>query len=273
MELILENTQDLRESITDRLDTARLGRDIRICDVVDSTNNYAKQLAREGTGHGTLVWAFTQTAGKGRLGRRWASGNNGGIYMSCILRPDVDREKISMLTPAAGLAVASALRKLTGLNAMIKWPNDVVVNNRKVCGILAEAGNVADGSVYVVLGIGINVNTGGFEEELADMATSVKLETGREWDMTEIIAQVCNNLEKYYDDFCENQNLEGILKEYNDILVNVDRQVRLIDSTGETVAVAKGMDKEGRLLICREGGNVEAVVSGEVSVRGIYGYV
>ena len=255
------------------LHTKWLGSRLEYFDETDSTNNQARRLAETGAPHGTLVVADCQTAGKGRRGRSWVSPHGTGIWMSVLLRPTFSPVYASMLTLLAGMAVVKGVRCATGLVPMIKWPNDAVLNEKKICGILTEMSTEDDVIRYVVTGIGINVNTEEFPPELAKTATSLKLELGENVKRSRIIAAVMEALEEYYEVFVKTCDMSGLKEAYDGMLANKGRQVCVLDPRGEYRGTALGIDEKGSLLVEREDGSVTAVISGEVSVRGIYGYV
>lgn len=252
-----------------------------------STNEDAKQLAEAGAEHGLLVVADTQSGGKGRRGRNWQSEPETTISMTLLCRPQFTAEKASMLTLVMGLAVAEAISELTGVSASIKWPNDIVVNHKKVCGILTELGT-ANGQIdYLIVGVGINVNNGislspaeskaqkraiVFGEELADTATSLWLETGVGLSREKLIAACMEKFENYYEIFVHDLDLHAMMNAYNNRLAGIDGEVRVLDPQGEYVGISRGIDAEGNLLVETEG-VVKKVYAGEVSVRGLYGYV
>lgn len=240
---------------------------------VDSTNLWAKKLARAGAPEGTAVFADMQTAGMGRRGRSWASGGGHSIYMSLVLRPDIAPEQASMLTLVMGLAVTQICRKMLHLDAKIKWPNDMVISGKKVCGILTEMGMKGTGIDYVIAGIGINVNATEFPEEIRKTATSLAIEAGRVLEREEIVAAVLEQISINYKKFLETGDLTNLVKEYNEVLVNREREIRVLDPKGEYRAIATGINEKGELLVTKEDGTRVAVYAGEVSVRGIYGYV
>ena len=174
---------------------------------------------------------------------------------------------------AYDLAVADAIRGLTGLEAAIKWPNDIVCGGKKVVGILTEMSTEAEWIRYVIVGIGINVNMDGFPGELGKTATSLKLELGRGVKRSPLVAAVMNAFEKYYALFEKAGDLSGLVDTYNRWSANTGRQVRVLDPAGEYQGEALGIDSQGALLVKCSEGEVKSVISGEVSVRGVYGYV
>lgn len=261
------------QEVASQLKTKTFGRELYCLLEVDSTNNYIKKIAENGAGHGALAIAESQTGGKGRRGRGWASPKGSGIFMSYLLRPQIPPQSASMLTLVAGLSVSQALGAVSGLSAGIKWPNDIVVNSHKICGILTEMSADPDMINYVVVGIGINVNTKEFPADIADVATSLRQETGRSYNRSGVVAEVCKRFEENYEVFCAKGDMTELIEEYNRHLVNVKREVRISEPLGEYTGIAKGIDTEGRLLVELADGSVKAVFAGEVSVRGLYGYV
>ena len=239
---------------------------------IDSTNLEVKRRAEAGAEAPLLVAADTQTAGRGRRGRTWISPPGNDIYMSLLLRPPIRPEHASMLTIVAALAVAGGIREETGLEAGIKWPNDAVVNGKKICGILTEMSTDMEEISYVVPGIGINVNSEVFSPGIAATATSLKLCLGRTVKRAGIIAAVIRCFAEYYRIFLRTEDLSGLKELYESMLVNLDREVLVLDPGGEYRGIARGITSSGELRVEREDGTETAVLSGEVSVRGVYGY-
>ena len=244
-------------------------------DQVDSTNTQAKRLGEElaRDGHGTLVVADLQTAGKGRRGRSWESPSGASIYMSILLRPDILPDQAPMLTLVMAQSVAEAVQELTGAEVGIKWPNDIVLNGKKICGILTEMSAEIDYINYVVIGVGVNVNTPDFPEELVETATSLKIELGQSVKRSALIAAVMKRFEENYETFIRTGDLSGIQDQYNSLLVNRDRDVRVLEPGHEYNGHALGINSTGELLVEKEDGTTAEIFAGEVSVRGIYGYV
>ena len=241
-------------------------------ETIDSTNKKAKELAVEGANHGTLVTADAQQAGIGRRGRSWSSEKGTGIYMSMLLRPRIATDKASMLTLVAALAVESAIAELLQCQPMIKWPNDIVLNKKKICGILTELALNGTEIDYVVIGIGINANNKEFPEEIVQTASSLFLELNEEIDIELLITEVWNRFAVYYEQFLETEDLTILREEYEKALVNKEEKVKVLDPLGEYIGVAKGITNTGELIVDTDG-EIRYVSSGEVSVRGIYGYV
>ena len=240
-------------------------------EVTDSTNEWAKRAAREGADDGCVFLAERQTAGKGRRGHIWQSLPGTSVSMSVLLRPGIPADRISMVTLVMGLAAAEGIRRACGLEVGIKWPNDVIASEKKLCGILTEMNTAGS---FVVTGVGININNREFPEELAGTATSLLLETGSPVSRERITAEVLNAFREYYGLFCETGDLTLLLKRYNALLVNRGRQVRVLDQAAPFEGTALGIDSRGELLVKRaDTGKMEKVYAGEVSVRGICGYV
>lgn len=242
-------------------------------EVVDSTNEWARRLAKEGALEGTLCMADAQTAGKGRRGRVWDSPSGHSIYMSLILRPAIRPEQASMLTLVMGLSVVQACRHLFAVDAWIKWPNDMVIAGKKVCGILTEMNMGSSGIDFVVIGTGINVNQMDFSGELTQNATSLALELGHCIHRRQLLDAVLSAFEKNYELFLENGDLRDLVDAYNRVLINKDKEIRVLDPAGEYYGISSGINEKGELLVTKEDGTCEEIFAGEVSVRGVYGYV
>ncbi|MBR3103057.1 MAG: biotin--[Lachnospiraceae bacterium] len=257
-----------------RVNTEWAGRKVYFRRELTSTNEYAKIVAEEGAVHGALVVADKQNAGRGRRGRVWVSPAGQNIYMSLLLRPDFPSNNASMLTLLMAVSVAEVLHHLhPELPVGIKWPNDVLIGDKKVCGILTEMDAEPDYIHNVIVGVGINVNQTEFDEELQKTATSLKLEKGMSVDRAQIILGVMDYFEYYYGLFAEHQDVSDFVNIYDSYLVNRGREVRVLDPKGEFTGVAEGINDRGELIVNLPGGGATTVSSGEVSVRGIYGYV
>ena len=258
--------------IREYLQTKWLAKRIIYLPVTDSTNTQAKKMGEEGAEHGTLVVTQCQTAGRGRRGRSWESPE-GNVYFTFLLRPEVEISRASMITLVAALAVAKAVDDVTGLDSKIKWPNDVVANGKKLCGILTESSSDLEYINYAVVGIGINVNQNAFPEEIAETASSLLLETGHTVDRGQLLGVFLNRFEQYYETFIQTEDMSGLRDVYNEKLVNCGREVKIIEKDRERVLKALGIDNDGGLVVENSEGERESIISGEVSVRGIYGYV
>ena len=250
-----------------------VGCEILYFDSIDSTNTKAQELAEKGYPSGTLVVADKQIAGKGRRGRNWESPSGCGIFMTLMLKPDINPNNASMLTLVSALAVAKALADITGKDAKIKWPNDIVIDGRKVCGILTAMSAQCDYIYNNVIGIGITVNNSIFPEEISATASSLRLLSGgKKYRRAEIIEKIMEYFEKYYSIFLETEDLSALVNEYDAMLVNMKKQVKVLDPKEPFEGKAMGITKTGELIVDTWESR-KLVSSGEVSVRGIYGYV
>ena len=258
-------------TIADQIHTKWAGKTVHFARETDSTNLWIKRLAKEGAPEGTLALAEFQSAGRGRLGRSWEVPEGTSVMMSILLRPKFEPQYAPTLTLVMGMAVAKAVKSL-GFDVSIKWPNDVVVSHKKICGILTEMG-VRDGKIdYAVIGVGINVNIKEFPEEMVDKATSLYLESGKEFDRSQIPGLVMEAFEEYYEKFAATCDLSGLKEEYESILANYNQPVRVL-AKEPYEGVARGITDGGELLVEKTDGTIVAVSAGEVSVRGLYSYV
>lgn len=238
-----------------------------------STNVEAMRLASEGYPHGTLVVADSQTGGKGRRGRSWHTPKGSSIAMSLILKPELEAEYASMLTLVQAMAVAKAIEEICGLKAQIKWPNDILINEKKVCGILTEMNMEGTRISSIIIGTGINVNQDDFPKEISKIATSLKKESGKVQSRENLVKRICELFEEYFEMFMASKDLSGILEEYNLRLISSGRRVKVLDPQEEFIGEALGINSQGELLVKKESGEIVKIYAGEVSVRGIYGYV
>lgn len=246
-------------------------------DTVDSTNVRIKERARGGAGEGLVISANRQTAGRGRIGRKWDSPKDESIATSMLLyQHQVPVSAVPSITLICGLAVRSALEELYGLECRIKWPNDIVCNGRKLCGILVEYEKLSNGLSYLVPGIGINVHQRSFPGELEDKATSIDLEMADRVSARirrkDIVEAVWRSFLSYYNKFLKNNDLGDLVEEYERNLVNLGRRVRIERADDSYEAYAKGISRNGGLIVCVDGEERE-IKNHEVSVRGLYGYV
>ena len=238
---------------------------------VDSTNTYLKQLASNGAPDETAVLSIRQTAGRGRRGRSFLS-EPGGLYLSYLIRPHESAQELLHLTALAGLCVCNAVRQVTGMQPSIKWPNDPVLNGKKLCGILTELSVSLETQEpeYVVIGIGINCNQTQFPQEL-DMATSLRIEAGRPADVNAIAAALLLELSRMRREFLSRKSDWIAAFSQNCLTVGKDIQILRAGTVRQAKATGIGLDAE--LLVVYPDGTSGSVSSGEVSVRGLYGYV
>jgi BirA family biotin operon repressor/biotin-[acetyl-CoA-carboxylase] ligase len=257
-----------------RLNTIWVGQKLTFYPSIDSTNAKAKQEAESGAPHGSVIVADRQTAGRGRRGRDWDSPSGKNLYFSLLIRPDFPPDKASMLTLVISLSVTRAIRSLTHTDARIKWPNDVVIHGRKVCGILTEMSTETDYIHYIIIGVGVNVGRQDFPPEISDKASSLEQEGASGMSRSLLLASILKNFEQDYAAFLSDGGggLTLLTKEYTDWCVNGNEQVRVLDPAGEYTGIARGINTSGELLVEIPDGTLRTVYAGEVSVRGIYGY-
>lgn len=240
---------------------------------LESTNTKIDELAAEGAKHGIVVVADAQSAGRGRRGRSWESPAGDNIYMSVLLRPELNPQEAPMLTMVMAHSVAKAIEARLNLKLQIKWPNDLIISGKKVCGILTEMSLKGTDIDYITVGVGVNVNTRTFPEELCDKATSLYLECRKETEREPLIEDIVTIFREEYAQFMKERNLSFLLDEYNQMLVNRGKEVRVLEPGNEYTAYAIGMTETGELLVKTGDENEQKIYAGEVSVRGVYGYV
>ena len=248
--------------------TKVVGRDIRVFHETTSTSDVVEKLARDGVKEGVVVLAESQSKGRGRLGRKWLSAAGKGLWMSVLLRPPLRPQAATQLTILAATAVARALRKQTGLMPAIKWPNDILLNGRKVVGILTELHGELDHIGYVILGIGVDVNQtqGDFPSEFRQLATSVRLELGRNVDRAALASVLLQELDSDYEGICGGR-FAAIASEWADQCVTLGKPVRI--QIGERIVEgrAESLDEDGALLVRTQHGRLERIVGGDVRLE------
>jgi BirA family transcriptional regulator, biotin operon repressor / biotin---[acetyl-CoA-carboxylase] ligase len=234
---------------------------------IGSTNDVALALAAADKGrsaHGTLVVAEEQTAGRGRFGRTWYSEKSSGIYSSVILRPPLSPASAPALTLMAGVAAHAAVSSATGLPVDIRWPNDLLLNGKKVCGILTEMNAELDRLHSVVLGIGINVNHREMPPELAAIATSLRIETGKVYSRAQVLVSLLKELERHYRLLLESGTAPIIERWAARSTYAKGKRIRVLASSGEFLATTLGLEPSGALKVRRDDGREESLVAGEV---------
>lgn len=231
---------------------------------IDSTNNYAKKLAAQGYPEGTLVIAERQTAGRGRRGRQWHSEPGQAIFMSLILRPVLPIKELSRITLFIAVAVVDTLERF-GIKSGIKWPNDVLINGRKIAGILTEAVTDMDGIEYIVTGIGLNVNNriADFPEEFRGIATTMREEAGHSISRVEVLQEFLWQLERGYRQMISG-GFGGILAKVRSLSLVIGRDIKIDSVNGITTGRAIDIDNNGFLMVRDSEGNIHNVMSGEI---------
>lgn len=238
---------------------------------VDSTNEYAKRMAREGAPHGSIYIAELQTKGKGRLSRGWVSCPGDAIQMSMLLRPEFEPPKAPAVTFAAALGVVSAIRRTCGIEAKIKWPNDVVFGGKKLCGILTEMSSDMDRVEYIVCGMGLNVNQREFDGEVAEKAISLRMASGKKQDRVRLAAAMADDVLAYCERYIL-QGIDAIFDEYCANSVIIGKEIKVLSGNKTVTGVCSGFSKQGELLLDIDG-KTQAFMAGEVSVRGMEQYI
>ena len=247
------------------LRTRTLGSEVYTFGRVTSTNDVAVALARGGAVEGTLVVAEEQTRGRGRQGREWHSPPGTGLWFSVVLRPEFDAADCSTISLAAALGVATALRTHYGVKARIKWPNDVMADRRKICGILTEAEFKGSRVGSVVVGVGLNVlaDRADFPPEIRDTATSLKLEAGDAIGRTRVLADVLVEIESRYDVLCAG-GFEEIRQDLLKHSLLIGRVIKVVTGNGEVEGTAQDIDRSGALVMRQDNGSLIRVIAGDV---------
>jgi len=247
----------------------KFGKDLITLGTIDSTNTFAMELAEGGATHGTVVIADRQTSGKGRLGRAWLSPAGVNIYMSLILRPFVRPEDATLLTVIAAISCARALRDITRLPISVKWPNDLMIAERKAGGILVEIKSIGRKIVFAVVGIGINVNSdrNDFPPVLTGSATSLKIETSREQPRNLLIAGILNEIERWYDAFSGGKK-KLLLDEWRNLSSTIGKTVTIKAGDEVLIGTAEDIDTSGMLLLKLPSGNIKTIHTGDLTILG-----
>ncbi|NLM03670.1 MAG: biotin--[acetyl-CoA-carboxylase] ligase [Clostridiales bacterium] len=254
------------------LKTKDIGSEIVYFETLDSTNNYAKEIAKKSP-HGLVIIANEQTGGRGRLGRSWFTSKGKNISMTIILKPDIHPTEAMKMTQIAIAAMVVAVRELTGLHTLVKWPNDLLIENKKIAGILTEMVANANKIDYLIIGMGINVNTKIFPKEIEDMASSLALFKGADIDRQKLIIKILEEFEKLYLDYIKKGDLDkslDIVRKYSAIL---DKDIYIIKGQDRYKARAVDIDHSGVLKVKHIDGREELLHSGEVSIRGKATYI
>jgi BirA family biotin operon repressor/biotin-[acetyl-CoA-carboxylase] ligase len=256
-------------TITTLLTTVRFGRSLHCFEEVDSTNTVARDLARQGAAEGTVVIAEGQTRGRGRLGRSWVSPPGRNLYLSIVVRPDLPDALLPGLSIVAGVAACEAVREWW--QATIKWPNDVLVDGRKVAGLLIEAEGEGAGR-FLILGIGVNLNAGAedFPPELRDKAGSIRMATGAFVDRARFTARLLEHLERRYDQI-RTEGLASIRAAWEELSDMIGREIRVDEPGGRVTGIVLGLDDDGALRLRLASGAEHRVVAGDVTVADGYG--
>ena len=243
-------------------------------DTLESTNQKAKECAVD-LNHKDVIVTKEQTAGRGRMGRTWISKKGADLIMSLVLKPTIPTNILSQITLLMAMAVCDGLENgvadkniPSNKKPLIKWPNDVVISSKKVCGILTESVILEDKISHLIIGVGVNVGSEDFHLSIENIAGSVKTQWGIELDVDELLEEILTAFDGYYKRFVENQSIGYMVEAYNNRLVSIDKEVFVGDRRG----LCRGINNSGELMVEFDG-RVENICAGEVSVRGLYGYV
>lgn len=254
------------DDLISRLSHPRLiGRDIRVFQETGSTNDVVEKLARDGVREGVVVFAESQTKGRGRLGRRWFSPAGQGLWFSVLLRPALPPSAVTQLTIASATAVARALARQTGLTPQIKWPNDILFGHKKVVGILTELSAELDQVRYVIMGIGVDVNLTDFPPEISEVATSLAVAAGRPFSRAEIAAAILEELETDYARVGRG-DFAALAEEWEQQCITLGHRVQIHIGDRVLSGRAESLDTDGALLLRSDHGHLERIVGGDVRI-------
>jgi BirA family biotin operon repressor/biotin-[acetyl-CoA-carboxylase] ligase len=255
------------DEIKAELKTNLIGSEILVFEETASTNDVVEQLAKAGAGEGLVVFAESQSKGRGRHGRVWASPRGKGLWFSVLLRPKLPPAATSRITVAASVAVTRAIRQSCGVDARIKWPNDVIVKGKKLAGILVETGTPVARNDYLVLGIGIDVNCAveDFSPEVAKIATSLRIETGRPHDRAALATAVLQALDKCYA--AAQEDFDATIEAWAQLSTTLGKQIVVTMGTRRIEGHAQALDSDGALLLRKDSGQIERILGGDVAVE------
>ena len=260
------------EEVTKYLRTSYIGRNYIHFTSIDSTNLYCKRNFKS-LSHGSVIVSEEQTNGKGRLDRNWYSPAKQGLYFSLLLKPTINLKDAPKISIIAATATCIALKNL-GYNPYIKWPNDIIINNKKICGILSEL----IGDMYsinaLIVGIGLNVNNSlnEFSNDIKEKASSLKIENGFSLNRSEILAEILNIFEDLYTEFTFN-NFSDIYEKYKSFSLLIDKEVFLLKNSNKYKVIVKDINSDGSIKVLYEDNTIENLLSGEISIRGLNGYI
>lgn len=247
--------------ISHALDTKVIGKKIYYFDELASTMDVAHQLAIKNTQEGTVIIAEAQKAGRGRLGREWSSPKYKGIYFSLIIKPDILPQEVTLLTLLSAVSVCEAIKNVSGLDCQIKWPNDILIENKKVCGILTEINAESDLVHYVVIGIGINVNND--KKNLIPHSTSLKEEKGSDINRIDLICGIFKSMERNYN-FFKKKQLETIINKWKEFSLTLGKRIRVSYHNRQLEGEAVDIDQDGSLLLRKDNGILQKISAGDI---------
>jgi BirA family biotin operon repressor/biotin-[acetyl-CoA-carboxylase] ligase len=248
--------------------TKVIGRDIQVFEETTSTNDIVEKLARDGVREGAVVFAESQTKGRGRLGRKWVSPPRKGLWFSVLLRPQIRPDAVTQLTIAAATALFRAIHAQTGITAEIKWPNDIMIKGKKVAGILTELSAELDEVKYIILGIGVDVNLGASElpADLRKIATSLKIESGNHISRSALAVRILQELDRDYLRVCSG-GFEAVANEWEKHCSTIGQRVAIQIGHRKMQGHAESLDTDGALLLRTQHGQLERIIGGDVTVE------
>jgi BirA family biotin operon repressor/biotin-[acetyl-CoA-carboxylase] ligase len=252
------------DEIQKELKTQVIAKKIYAFAQLSSTNDFAKRLAQAGENEGSLIISEQQTKGRGRLGRSWESPPGQGLWFSLVLRPNISIEKIGLISLFAGVSVAQAVENMTNLTPALKWPNDLLINSKKFCGVLIESEIESRTLSFLVLGIGINVNQSvlDFSDITLTHATSLQIESGAAIDRIKLLVEVLHNFERNYSDF-KSENFSNILNEWKKRCPYLNKKIVIRQNHRQLKGVFENLDESGRLLLRLANGEIKKISEGE----------
>ncbi|MFN7140289.1 MAG: biotin--[acetyl-CoA-carboxylase] ligase [Limisphaerales bacterium] len=259
------HADDLRSRLPD---VQVVGREIRVFQETTSTNDVVERLARDGVKEGMVVFAESQTKGRGRLGRKWVSPPGKGLWFSVLLRPNFHPLFTTQLTVASATALIRAIRQQTNVQAEIKWPNDILIRGKKVCGVLTELSAELDHVKYVILGIGVDVNleASDFPPEVQHIATSLRAESKQVIDRAELAAAILRELDRDYARICAGR-FEQVAEEWQQQCSTIGNNVAIHVGDRVVHGRAEALDTDGALLLRTQHGHLERIIGGDVTVQ------
>jgi BirA family transcriptional regulator, biotin operon repressor / biotin---[acetyl-CoA-carboxylase] ligase len=256
------------DDLLSHLKSRVIGRDIRVFEETTSTNDVVERLARDGVKEGVVVFAESQTKGRGRLGRKWISPARQGLWFSILLRPQLRPTSVTQLTIAAATALFRAVYSQTGVKPEIKWPNDILIDGKKVAGILTELSAEPDKVKYIILGVGVDVNLSAtdFPPELRKIATSLRVEAGQKINRAELAVKILQELDKDYQRVCSGQ-FESVANEWEEHCSTIGHNVTINIGDRKIQGCAESLDTDGALLIRTQHGHLERIIGGDVTLE------
>lgn len=258
------HADDLLARLTD---TRVIGRDVRVFKETNSTNDVIEKMARDGAKEGVVVYAESQSKGRGRMGRKWVSPPRKGLWFSILLRPQMRPQAVTQITVAAATALSRAIRRISGIALQVKWPNDILVEGKKVAGILTEMNAEVDRVKYVILGIGVDVNLADEDlpEDLKSIATSVRIESGRQIDRPALAAAILEELDADYERL-ERGGFRAVAEEWEAQCVTLGHDVSISMGNRKIRGRAESLDEDGALMIRSAHGQLERIIGGDVTL-------